>query len=141
MTTLQSGAPLTATVQTDTSDAFVPPSRQRPNAMRNPNLPSNQRSLIRWFDTDAFSQPALYTFGNEGVGIVRDAGIVNSDFSLLRNLTLNERARLQLRAEFFNAFNHTNFNPPGTIFGSSSFGVVSSSKSARQIQVGARLAF
>jgi len=141
LTILQSGAPLTAVVQTDSSGAFVPPSRQRPNVMLNPNLPSNQRSLTRWFDTDAFSQPGMYTFGDEGMGIMRDAGIVNSDFSLLRNLTLGEQARLQLRAEFFNAFNHTNFNPPGTIFGSSSFGVVSSAKSARQIQVGARLAF
>ena len=52
-----------------------------------------------------------------------------------------QRARLQLRGEFFNALNHTNFNPPGTIFGSSSFGVISSAKSARHIQVGARLAF
>ena len=109
--------------------------------MHNPNLPSSQRSVTRWFDTDAFSQPALYIFGNEAMGIMRAAGIVNSDFSVLRNFTLKERPRLQLRGEFFNAFNHTNFNPLGTIFGSSSFGVVSSAKSARQIQVGARLAF
>jgi hypothetical protein len=141
LTTLQSGAPLTAVAQKDSSSAFVPPNRQRPNVMRNPNLPPSGRCLTRWFDTDAFSQPALYTFGDEGVGIMRDAGIVNADFSVMRNLALRERVRLQLRVEFFNAFNHTNFNPPGTIFGSASFGVVSSAKSARQIQVGMRLTF
>jgi len=140
LATIQSGAPLTAVTQNSTVP-FIPPNRQRPDVTHNPNLPSKQRSVTRWFDTDAFSQPADYTFGNEGMGIMRAAGIVNADFSLMRNLTLRERVRLQLRGEFFNAFNHTNFNPPGTIFGSSSFGVVSSAKSARQIQVGARLAF
>ena len=67
--------------------------------------------------------------------------LVNSDFSLLRNFTVSERAKVQLRGEFFNAFNHTNFNPPNVVFGSSSFGIVSSAKAARQIQVGVRLVF
>jgi hypothetical protein len=97
--------------------------------------------LTRWFDRDAFSQPAAYTFGNEGIGIIRACGLINSDFSLLRNFALKEHARLQFRGDFFNAFNHTNLDPPAVVFGSSSFGVVSSAKSARQIQVGARLVF
>ena len=72
---------------------------------------------------------------------MRDYGVFNSDFSLLRNFAIRERARLQFRAELFNAFNHTNFDPPAVVFGSASFGVVSSAKPARQIQVGARLVF
>jgi hypothetical protein len=140
LTTLQSGAPLTAIALTDTTRAFSA-GGLRPNALHDPNLASGQRSLTRWFDTNAFSQPAAYTFGNEGVGIVRAYGVLNSDLSLLRNFALTERAQLQLRGECFNAFNHTNFDPPGTIFGSSLFGVVNSAKAARQIQAGARLLF
>ena len=73
--------------------------------------------------------------------IVRTYGVVNSDFSLLRTFALAEGTRLQLRGKFFNAFNHTNLNPPGVVFGSPSFGVVSSAKAARQIQIGAQLVF
>ena len=97
--------------------------------------------MIRWFDTDAFSQPAAYTFGNEGIGIIRTCGLINSDFSLLRDFALREHARLQISGDFFNAFNHTNLDPPAVVFGSSTFGVVSSAKSARQVQVGERRLF
>ena len=140
LATLQSGAPLTAITLTNTARAFSA-GYQRPDALYDANLASGRRSLTRWFDTNAFSQPAAYTFGNEGVGIVRAYGVLNADVSLLRNFALTERVRLQLRGECFNALNHTNFDPPGTVFGSSLFGVVSSSKPARQIQAGARLVF
>ncbi|MBZ5620879.1 MAG: hypothetical protein LAQ69_19440 [Acidobacteriia bacterium] len=113
---------------------------QRPDVVRNPNLSPDRRSVTRWFDTDAFSQPAPYTFGNEGVGIIRAPRWINSDLALLRNFAVTEHARLQLRGEFFNAFNHTNLNPPRPAFGSS-FGVISSAGPARQIQVGGRLLF
>jgi hypothetical protein len=63
-------------------------------------------------------------------------GVFNSDVSLLRDFAITERTKLQFRGECFDAFNRTNFDPPGTVFGSSLFGVVSSAKSARQIQVG-----
>jgi hypothetical protein len=46
-----------------------------------------------------------------------------------------------MRGEFFNAFNHTNLGNPGLTFGSSTFGVISSSGPARQIEIGARFAF
>jgi hypothetical protein len=82
----------------------------------------------------------LYTFGNEGVGIIRGPRWINSDFSVQRNFALTEHTRLQVRAELFNAFNHTNLNGPRPILGMS-FGVINSSGPARQIQAGARLEF
>ncbi len=43
--------------------------------------------------------------------------------------------RLQFRAEFFNIFNHAQFQTPGTAVGSPTFGVIQSTvKSSRQIQ-------
>jgi len=140
LTSFQSGVPLTAITNTDTTRAF-PAGTQRADVARNPNLSSNERSVTHWFDTGAFSQPALYTFGNEGLGVIRSGGWFNSDLSLLRNFGLTEHARLQLRGEFFNAFNHTVLAPPGLVLGTSSFGVVSLAAPARQIQVGARLLF
>ncbi|MBI3697633.1 MAG: hypothetical protein HY238_22720, partial [Acidobacteria bacterium] len=140
LTGVQSGAPFTVTTQTNTTNAFSA-GALRADVLRNPNLPSDRRTVAQWFDTSAFAQPAAYRFGNQGLGLLRAAGIVNLDFSLLRDFRLTERAQLQFRGEFFNTFNHTNLGLPGRAFGGPGFGVISSSGPARQIQVGARVAF
>jgi hypothetical protein len=140
LASLQSGVPLTAVTSADTTNAF-PSGSQRTNLARDPNLPSSRRSLTRWFDTASFSQPAAFTFGNEGLGIIRSGGWTNADFSLLRNFALTEHARLQFRGEFFNALNHTALAPPGVILGTPTFGLVGFTAPPRQIQLGARLMF
>jgi hypothetical protein len=63
------------------------------------------------------------------------------DLSVLRDFHITENARFQLRGEFFNATNHTNFNLPGQVLNGANFGVISSAGPARQIQVGARVSF
>ena len=140
MTTIRSGPPFTVAALTNTTGAFSA-GALRPNVLRDPNLPSNERSVKRWFDIGAFRQPALFQFGNEGVGTLRAPGLVNFDFSLLRNLRLNERIRLEFRGEFINAFNHTNLGLPGRIFGAPDFGVISSAGPARIVQLGTRIVF
>ena len=45
------------------------------------------------FDSRAFSQPALYKFGNEGVGIICGSGWINVDVSLMPGLR-SERTHL-----------------------------------------------
>jgi hypothetical protein len=140
VTLLQSGPPISVTTNTNNTNAFSAGS-QRPDVLRDPNLPSDQQSIARWFDTSAFAQPAIYTFGNAGRNIVRAPGIFNMDFSVMRNFRFTERVQLQFRGEFFNALNHTNFSPPAGTFGAAGFGTISASGPARQIQVGMRLAF
>ncbi len=49
--------------------------------------------------------------------------------------------RLQFRSEFFNVLNHTNFGPPSNIYGSSSFGTITTTLPARQIQFALKLMF
>ncbi len=71
---------------------------------------------------------------------MRAPGLTNTDFSLLREFRFTERIRMRLRAEFFNALNHTNFGLPGHTFGGAGFGLISGAKDERQIQVGARIA-
>jgi hypothetical protein len=77
------------------------------------------------------------------------------DFSTFKDIPLNERFRLQFRAEFFNILNHPNFNAPGfggngvvavsgaTNFTSSNFGEIGSTRDApydpRQIQFALKL--
>ena len=103
---------------------------QRPDVVSNPNLPSEKRALSSWFNTAAFAQPAAYTFGNAGIGVVRRLGLMNIDFSVLRHCRVTERLRAELRGEFFNTLNHTNFGNPGATFGSSTFGVIGSATGA-----------
>jgi Carboxypeptidase regulatory-like domain/TonB-dependent Receptor Plug Domain len=138
--TFQTGAANTVTTQTNNCNCFSA-GAQRPNVIGNANVPSNQRTILTWFDTAAFAQPAAYTLGNSGTGIVRGPGLMNLDFSVLRNFPITERIHTEFRGEFFNAFNHTNLGNPGAVFGSSSFGVISLAGPARQIEVGVRVLF
>ena len=138
--TLQSGPPFTVTTQTNNSNAFSA-GAQRANVTGDPQLPSHERTLSRWFNTDAFSQPAPFTFGNSGRGIVRGDGIVNVDLSLTKNVDIGPRRFVQVRVELFNAFNHPNFGLPGHTFGAPDFGVVSSASGGRTIQLGLRGVF
>jgi hypothetical protein len=129
-------------VQTQTNTTYAySAGPQRADAIRNPNLPEGERSIMRWFDTDAFSQPEPYTFGNQGVGILRGDGVVNLNCSLIRTFTIAEKKTLQFRGETFNVANHPNFGLPGRVFEGAGFGVISSARPARQIQIGLRLTY
>jgi hypothetical protein len=138
--TFQTGAPNTITNQTNNCNCFST-GAQRPDVLANPKPSTGQRSLTAWFNTAAFAQPAAYTFGGAGVGIVRGPGLIDLDFSALRNVRIRERLHAEFRAEFFNMLNHTNFGNPGAVFGSPTFGVISSAGPARQIEAGMRILF
>ena len=97
-------------------------------------------SGLSW-ETPCLKPSSEGMFGNEGVGTLRAPGLAKFDFSLQRNFRLNGATRLEFRGEFFNAFNRTNLGLPGDIFGASSFGVISSAAPAREVQLGARIAF
>ena len=138
--TWQSGPPVTVRTQTNTTQASSA-AAQRADVIRDPNLPSDQRTIYRWFDTDAFRQPATYQFGNQGVGLVRADGRVNINTSFIRNFNVTEGKQLQFRGEMFNIINHPNFGLPAHIFEGPGFGIISSARPARQIQFGLRLTF
>jgi hypothetical protein len=52
-------------------------------------------------------------FGNTGQGIILGPPQLNFDISILKNFRISERQNVQFRTEFFNAFNHPQFDPPG----------------------------
>ena len=138
ISTFQTGAALSITTQTNNCNCFSA-GPQRPNVTGDPNTSSH--TVAAWFNTSAFSQPAAYTFGNAGVGIIRGPGVIQIDMSLIRNFKITERVRTEFRTEVFNIINHTNLGNPGTTFGSATFGVISSAAPARQIQLGVRITF
>ena len=57
----------------------------------------------------AMTPPNAGQFGSMGRNVVYGPGYVDTDFSVIKTFTLGERARLELRGEFFNIFNHANF--------------------------------
>ena len=139
--TLQSGAPFTVVNGVDRANIGAGPA-QRPDLLRNPNLPSDQRDPQHWFDTSAFAQPAPFTFGSAGRNIVYSPGLTNFDMSLQRNFNVREGKRVEFRWQVFNIFNHPNFDLPGRIAFSSSFGrIFSTAEPSRQMQFGLKFVY
>jgi hypothetical protein len=88
--------------------------------------------------------------GNGGRNEVYGPGVVNFDFSLIKDTKITENLNLQFRAEFFNVFNHSNFNSPlanSTLFNQDGSAVGgagafdSTSTSNREIQFALKLIF
>jgi hypothetical protein len=63
------------------------------------------------------------------------------NLSIIRTFRIQERTQLQFRGELFNAPNHPNFGTPGRVFEGPGFGVVSSARPGRQVQLGLRLTY
>jgi Carboxypeptidase regulatory-like domain/TonB-dependent Receptor Plug Domain len=84
-------------------------------------------------------------FGDSGVGTVSCCTQFNFDIGIIKNTKvggLREDASLQFRAEFFNLFNHGQFNPPVNDFNSSTFGqITSTSVPGRILQFGLKYSF
>jgi hypothetical protein len=92
---------------------------------------SKDEKLAHWFDTSVFTNgdPTVYNYGSDSrtEPNIRSDGIKNFDFAAFKNTTFGPEGRvgLEFRAEFFNLFNRTQFNPPNTsCCGGSSFGQV-----------------
>ena len=88
--------------------------------------------------------------GNGGRNEIYGPGLIDFDFSLFKDNKIRENLNLQFRAEFFNVFNHPNFNSPianSQLFDSSGAPVGnagafdSTSTSSREIQFALKLIF
>ena len=96
-----------------------------------------------WFTKSAFAVPAPGTFGSLPRNYLRGPGRDNWNLSLFKSFVFSEDrgSKLEFRAEFFNAFNHTEFNNVSTTFSSGNFGAVTSAHDPREIQLGLKLYF
>jgi hypothetical protein len=99
-----------------TTSRTAPSVTRRPNLLRDPNLPKDQRAVGRWFDTAAFSAPGLGTFGNSGVGVIYGPWVNVWHTGVNKTFTFESSERLRLRVEMTatNALNHPNWSNPGT---------------------------
>lgn len=118
----------------------------RPNVYCNGAIGSNGQSvtqmLLTYFAGCTFTTPGPNApFGNLGRNAFRGPDLEQWDLAVNKNFFLTERFKLQFRSEFFNILNHTNFAPPNQQSNSTSFGTITSTFPARQIQFGLKLLF
>jgi hypothetical protein len=83
----------------------------------------------------------LGTFGNTGYNSVLGPGFFDLDTNLKRVIRITEHHKAELRFEFFNVLNHTNFSNPVSSLKSSAFGVIQSSADPRILQLAAKYSF
>jgi hypothetical protein len=138
--TAESGAPFTVITTANTTNAF-PAGTLRPNLLHGATLASDQRRITRWFDTSAYAAPAQFSFGNSPRSGLRGPMLATTDVTLEKSVRVNERVKFDLRGEFYNILNHTNFNAPGATFGAADFGFVTSARPGRTVQLAGRLSF
>jgi hypothetical protein len=153
ISTFMTGPPATVALPTDWA-LRGPLDYTWPNCVGNPNEGSIKANVrkngLEYFNTSAFQLPAPFTLGNCGRNGLRSAGINNWDTSLHKRFPLTERFNLETRFEFFNAWNHAQWEPfagGGTLsygqpgYGNPSFGQVTAARAPRTIQLGMKLIF
>ena len=115
------------------------------NATGNPNIGHFQKTALHQFNTSVFSVPAMNVRGDSGFGTVRGPGQNNLDVSLAKTFPLEKNLHFELRADAFNALNHSQWTSINTTYpnGNSQFpfGSVSSAREARIGQIAAKLVF
>ncbi|MBI1895554.1 MAG: TonB-dependent receptor [Acidobacteria bacterium] len=140
ITTLGAGLPMVITGPNNTRLPGVSATALR---LKDPVLSDGERTLERWFDTTAFAPAPTYSLGNDSrtQPRLRIPGMKTFDIMIGRTQPIKERANLQFRAEFFNAFNTPQFGAPNGSVTATNFGAITSASDARVIQLGLRLAF
>jgi hypothetical protein len=77
-----------------------------------------------WVNPAAFSYPATGTFGNVGVGTLVGPGYFGINMGLSRAFVIQERQKIEIRAEAFNLENRINLGGPVATLSSSTFGQI-----------------
>lgn len=91
-----------------------------------------------------FGMPGNNTFGNYPIRGMFGPHFINQDMALAKGFALTEKYRFSLRAEAFNAFNHTNLGDPNSNVTSPDAGKITSlapSYTMRKLQFALRLDF
>jgi hypothetical protein len=136
----ETGQPFTVTNSSPLSNTGI--SSDRPNQIANPKLANP--TITHWFNTAAFAPQILGTIGTERHNMLFGPHFRHFDPSVFKDFALTERLNLQARIETFNVFNTPNFGQPGAVLPSTTFGVITSTRTnstPRQLQGSLRLSF
>jgi Carboxypeptidase regulatory-like domain len=140
----QSGFPFTISVFGDTANAgtLLGENPIRAKYTGQPIFGAGTGTAAAWFNPAAFATPAAFTFGNVGRNSVYGPGQQTLDLALQREFAVTETVKIQIRAEAFNALNHTNLGTPNRFVNTPQFGTITEAATpGREIQLGLRLSF
>jgi hypothetical protein len=105
-------------------------------------------AMVSYFENPAVFYNQGNAFGNLGRNVLIGPGFSNLDAALMKTTALNERFKLQFRADAFDLLNQANFGQPGSTVGTSTFNLITSTRfppgdsgSSRQMQLSLRLSF
>ena len=122
---------------------------QRPDLAASAGADLITGRVSQWFDPTGFSLPAPGFLGTLGRGTLIGPSLFSFDVGVHKRFTVTERQAVTLRAEFFNATNHPNFQTPtsrelfnedGSRVGSAGR-ITETATSSRQIQLALRYEF
>jgi hypothetical protein len=92
-------------------------------------------------DYQVESNPALRTYGTLPRNYFRGPGETNLNLAFSKVTPINERLKLEVRADFFNILNHTEFKNPDVSITDQTFGRILTTYDPRIIQLAMRLSF
>jgi hypothetical protein len=142
--TMTSGVPINLSYGPSSTFNVSGSPTYRPNLTGDPVTPSDQRTINNYLNTATVEIPTDRTqpFGNAPRNVARSDPFYQLDLGLHKNFGLGrDQTRLEARVEAFNLLNKTNFGPANGNRSSSSFGAITSTSVARQIQLGLKLYF
>ncbi|MBZ5596388.1 MAG: TonB-dependent receptor [Acidobacteriia bacterium] len=119
------------------SSATDEPNLVGPVVIQNPRR-AGPNGANTYFLPDAFTSDLLGQFGDANRQFFHGPGIINTDFGMSKRISIRESMAVEVRGEFFNIFNHAQFNNPSGNFSSSLFGVVTGARDPRIGQVSAK---
>ncbi len=139
--TVRTGMPISPELGRDNAGVGTS-TRQRPFASGSPFIGFGERTLGRWFDGSVYSAPTLGTFSPVARNVISGPGWNQFDMSFVKIIPLGEGKRVELRADGFNVFNHTQWNGVGTTLTTpATFGRITSTRNERSFMVGTRIQF
>jgi hypothetical protein len=145
MTLISTGTPFTALLKGSAADNTGTGSNfsTRPDQIGNPNLPSDQRTLLHFFNTAAFALPPALQYGDAGRNTITGPGTFLIDFSLIKKFRFGEGGRVHtdVRWDVQNLTNTPNFVGLHAFVASDLFGRVRSAKPMRNMDLMLRVSF
>jgi hypothetical protein len=143
------GVPFTATSTSydPAGIGFIPAAIAggRPLLLCDPN-DGAPHTVDKWFNSQCFAPQSATGIqnvpGDAPRGAIDGPPTTRVDFTMSKIFRFGESVGVQLRAEAFNVFNHTNFRNLGTARGTTStFGTVTSFRDPRIMQFGVKVQF
>jgi Carboxypeptidase regulatory-like domain len=124
--TWQSGFPIRVQTQDDLEleSSFFFEDANTPEVTGKVQFANPKTNGNLWFTSDNINDPAAGTFGNMPHSLCCGPALSNTDIALEKHTAINERWNTEFRAEFFNAWNHTQFANPDGNFSDTTFGQI-----------------